>query len=548
MLDSISADRKSLSRLPTRTAPRRNSVCQILKHYALALRVTSTISKSNAWPLASPCRSSPGTRLIAMAKPNQRSTDRTPTTAFDSVSKCRVISQIDIKPREWPANTLLAACFERGGLGSFEPMFGGPTWKDGRSSYFHTSVGKADLVLTSGYRVSSTPHKLAAKLRSGGRLVAWHGEQIYGEWAYETKLNLSQLREYTRHIDAHLVWGTELAGLLRSKCGIGAERIFIVGATKFDLLRPPFWQKAAPSDEVVLFVSDFRFAELEGEDYRRAASVQGWGDEVPALQALYAEARTRFIDCIFDVASAAPHEKVLVRVHPGEKVDAYARLLSLPNVAIDAARDTFASALERAKVVLQFTSTSYFESLAANIPTYCIDLVGWRGEQVQEQYYRWVTPDGLLHNLDTILAGKFDCSSERPADALSRFFSHEEGPAIPRTLAALRRLCGEEYPVHWNPKDFARMGGFSGRHLLKEVSARVVLAFDRRGARNRWASRAREAQIRYEQGPDYIAKNEVTEWTAHLLSSYDEYIDSVITKSALCKFVRTDVGMLVTAP
>lgn len=473
---------------------------------------------------------------------------RTPSPTATATEK-RVLSHIDIKPREWPANLYMAACFERGSIGAFEPMFGGPTWSNGRSSLFHDPAGEADLILTSGYGVRTTPHKLVAKRRSGGRLAVWHGEQIYGPWAHDIKFPLSRLKEYKRHVDGHLVWGPAMASLLRTRYEISPEQIFIVGCPKFDILRPPLWHRVGPLDREVLFVSDFALADLTGTEYERVASKHSWPDDMRQKVDIYRDARHQFVNCVAKVAKAVPDERIVVRVHPGEKLDGYKALTAIPNVTLDPAGSTFSQALARAKLVLQFTSTSLFETRVAGVPVYCLDLIGWRGDDVQQSHYPWIIPDQLTGQWQRALTGTLDVDSRRPIDeALATLFSDDAGPSLPRTLAAVG-IIGDKVPgPRWHPWDLSRIAGYLVAHKTKELLARTALAASRIGLHTSWASRAAAAERRYEDGPNLIDRKATADEVRRLIENESAYLDWILASCRAHELQVTDHGVVVTCP
>ena len=426
-------------------------------------------------------------------------------------------------------------------------MFGGPTWSRGHSSLFSKPTGPADLILTPGYGVKTTPHKLVAKWRARSRLVVWHGEQIYGPWAYDIKLNLKRMDDYLRHVDAHLVWGPQMASLLRSRCNVPAENIYVVGCPKLDVLRPPLWERVPPEERTILFVSDFGLGDLSAEEYDRVAAIQRWGDHMRAKCELYKRARERFVAAVALVARAAPNEHIVVRIHPGERLEPYRVLEAHSNVTLDPAKRNFPQALAEAKVVLQFTSTSLFETRVAGIPVYSIDLIDWRGDELHEWYFPWISESQLTENLDEILAGTLNVTTVRPIeDALTAFFSYDDGPSLPRTLAAISRVCDQENDFRLQPSDAMIIARYLVRHKAKELLARAAVKFSHLGLATRMTRRVVEAQRRYEDGPNFIRSNEVIEHVASLSDSDREYLDGILSASRRAQHRLTDFGVVVT--
>ncbi len=399
--------------------------------------------------------------------------------------KKNITIQIDTKLRELPYIIILKSLFEKNGGIELHPTYQDPVWLNGKSEFIKTIKKKSNILVTPSYNSNRTHYTLAWKYYSKAKLVKWHSEQLFDKRFYNEKLNLNALSKYNRDIDFHIVWGRNLAELLVNKAKINPNRIYITGCPKFDLLTHSERSSTSCREEQknkIVFVSDFTLANMQDAEYKSILKVYKY-DKNFRLREFYSEAFKKFYYVIESVAKNHPTCNIIVRLHPGEPVEAYSKLLEFNNVQISQ-HEPFSEIIAGTDVVAQFLSTSFFESVLAGKRVYCLDLIDdytghWREHY---KYYNFIKPEKFIKNFDAIQNNVFAQQTEQVEKGMRVLFSTHLGMSIPRTYFALCHIL-ERSEGGWSNLliDNIKVKKTSYIFLLKRLLASVLFYLHNNG-------------------------------------------------------------------
>ncbi len=357
--------------------------------------------------------------------------------------KKNITIQIDTKLRELPYIIALKSLFKRNGQIELHPAYQDPIWLNGKSEFTETINKKSNILVTPSYNSNRTHYTLAWKYYSKAKLVKWHSEQLFDKRFYNEKLNLNALSKYNRDVDFHIVWGKHLAKLLVKKAKINPNRIYITGCPKFDTLT----QSEEPSNSgceerknKIVFVSDFTLATMSEVEYQDILKKYKY-DKNFRLREFYTKAFKKFYYIIESVAKNHPACEIIVRLHPGERLEAYSKLSKFNNIQFSQ-HEPFSEIIAGTDVVAQFLSTSFFESVLAGKRVYCLDLIddyngNWREHY---KYYNFINSEIFIKNFDAIQNNTFMQQTEQVEAGMKELFSTHLGMSIPRTYLALSHI------------------------------------------------------------------------------------------------------------
>ncbi len=392
--------------------------------------------------------------------------------------KKNITIQIDTKLRELPYIVILKSLFEKNGGIDLHPTYQDPIWLNGRTEFVKTIKKKSNILVTPSYNSNRTHYTLAWKYFSNAKLVKWHSEQLFDKRFYNEKLNLNALSEYNRDVDFHIVWGKKLAELLVKKAKINPNRIYITGCPKFDLLNRTKESPISSSEDKknkIVFVSDFTLANIQDTEYQKILKVYKY-DKKYNLREFYSKAFNKFYNVIETIAKNHPSCNIIVRLHPGEPIEAYSKLLELNNIQISQ-HEPFSKIIAGTDVIAQFLSTSFFESVLAGKRVYCLDLLDdytghWREHY---KYYNFVKPDKFINNFDAIQNNTFIQQTEQVEIGMRDLFSTHLGLSIPRTYYALCHIL-ERNEGGWSNllRDKARVTKTINIFYLKQLLANAL--------------------------------------------------------------------------
>jgi hypothetical protein len=139
----------------------------------------------------------------------------------------------------------------------------------------------------------------------------------------------------------------------------------------------------------------------------------------------------------------------MVRPHPGEKIDPYRYLEELENIQVTGTED-FISDLTRCDAVLTYTSTTVFESIAADKPVFSLDL-GEPPEDFKLAHFsilNWITPSQLRSLVAKMNEGEtLPCDNDF-LDRMSVQMYSPIGNSLLRNVVALVHLASmnKSYP------------------------------------------------------------------------------------------------------
>ena len=435
--------------------------------------------------------------------------------------------QVDLATRELPYLTILKTMLENNFDLEINLLPQDPIWHNGTSSFFKSSKQKCDLLVTPSYNAKRTLNTLAWKHRSSSQLVHFHSEQLIDQRFYEEKLNTNCSSEYDRDIEYHLVWGEEFAKLLNVVAGVPKNRIYIVGCPKLSLIdRNKYVGGDTANQKKVLFVSDFLWATMPQSQYTSALKKYGIKPE-DDFQGFYKVALNKFIATAHQFAISNPDINVVIRPHPGESQEAYSSLLELNNVRIDMGTPFVESAAE-ADLIVQFLSTSFFESIYLGKPVICLDLVENWGTHHRSyfKYYNFVKQK----DFETLAKNYLENSQpghEIDYTCLNKLFSTDKGDAILRSAAALSHILSISKDTQSTPvlKDRLRTNKFLLQHLLKNIAGIISTTCISLGIKHSLFQRVKNAQLKWENSPEYFDSNTIKQVTNRFWSSKYQNFD-----------------------
>ncbi|AUM13753.1 glycosyltransferase family protein [Ketobacter alkanivorans] len=435
--------------------------------------------------------------------------------------------QIDLATRELPYLTILKTILENKFDLEISLLPQDPIWCNGTSSFFKTSKQKCDLLVTPSYNAKRTLNTLAWKHRSNSKLVHFHSEQLIDPRFYEEKLNTTCSLEYDRDVEYHLVWGEEFAKLLHEVAGVPKNRIYIVGCPKLSLIdRDKLVSRDTPNNKKVLFVSDFLWATMPQNQYNWALKKYGIRPE-DDFQGFYKTALDKFIATAHQFSISNPDIDVVLRPHPGESQEAYRSLSELNNVEIDIGTPFIESAV-KADLIVQFLSTSFFESIYLGKPVICLDLVEQWGTHHRNyfKYYNFVKQKDFESTAKNYLDNS-QSSYEVDDTCINELFSADKGDSILRSAAALSHILSISKNTFSTPilQDKIRSNNFILQHMLKNVAGIISTACISIGIKNTLLQRVKNAQLKWENSPEYFDSDTILQVTNRFLSSKYQNFD-----------------------
>ena len=324
---------------------------------------------------------------------------------------------------ELPYLIILKSLFEIINGIEFSPVYQDPIWWKGKSNFIEQISKKTRLLITPSYNSGRTHYTLAWKYYSKARLIHWHSEQLIDNRFYNEKLNLNVLEKYQRDVDYHIVWGTHMAKLLVNQAGVDPNRIYITGCPKFDKAKSLLdISENHTKRKKIVFVSDFSLATMPNAEYEKMLKRFKYSKKFD-LRSFYLSACRKFIKIILQVAEKSENYDIIFRPHPGEKIEAYSEILNFPNIEFNQ-HDSFDRVIENADLVVQFLSTSFFESYLSGKNVYCLDLADDYSGQWRDyfKYYRFIKPDEFIACFDSILEGRYSNFSNKVQDGMSHLF------------------------------------------------------------------------------------------------------------------------------
>lgn len=473
----------------------------------------------------------------------QNTEELAPNTDLSETPK--ILCQIDVMARESEYTTLLKAMFQKLGAADFKLIFGSPTWKDGRSTFFDVIKESADLLVVNTHHARRTAYNLPWKRASNARMVIWHTEQLMNELSFPDRMNLGFQDDFNRDVERHIVWGPRFARALIQHANVDPSRIYIAGCPKLDLVRDPFFHREPNTTgrKQAVFVGGFLWAHYDDAEYATALRRYRF-DPTSGYREFFQPAYARFMETVRRIAPRHPEIDIVVRPHPREPRSAYEELLKFSNVRIEA--DTpFRTVLREADVIFQWHSTSFFESVASGVPVYNLNLNPEFKRHWRDYFdvYRWVDPELVVETFGDIV----NAPAEMPPnvrDGMEDIFSQSHGAALPRTMNALLHILAHVEKPAWTTRDHRRANAALFTHRLKDLLGAASAAAETIGVRNRFTRRVFEAQKAYENGPDYLEQSNVVRLTDRWHAERADYLEEAVSSEA--SFDLTDVGWVVT--
>jgi hypothetical protein len=298
----------------------------------------------------------------------------------------------------------------------------------------------SDLLITPAYNTGYTFNTLYEKIKRKSILVHWPSEQLIDSRFYKEKLNLDNKDNYKNEVDYHLVWGIDFANILMSYTGVDADKIYIVGCPKLVLDVSLRNKKVS---KTVLLVSDFNVACFNDKTIREHRKYKI--DGLERIVQFYKDAKLAYIDQVSKIIISNPDYEFALRLHPGESDCGWESILKFDNVYLDKSA-SFAEALNSKCLVIQFLSTSIFETVSRNIPVVALRLFEHLGENWRDYYkcYPFVDLKAQreLVYVDKLIdyAGQFDVMQN-----VDELFSVSQGNALERTAYAIYDIVQHGY-------------------------------------------------------------------------------------------------------
>ncbi len=271
---------------------------------------------------------------------------------------------------------------------------------------------------------------------------------------------LWQDRDLLHRADCVCLWGTRMAEYLQGEGIVTEEQTVVTGCPRFDFYAPA-WQTvlvAGGSSQTqrprVLVNTNFstrnpRFTTVEKkiETSRRNF---GWSDErIFELLRMEEQAIDAIIEMCADLARRFPQLDLVLRPHPFEAADWYARELAVhPNVIIDG-EGPVQPAIYQAALVIQRSCTTAIEAGLAGTPTLSpqwvpAPLLMPAAEAVSVACH---SRDALAQTVDAILHRRYQPSLEIQAaiDQVTReWFCAADGRAHLRVADAVMRAAAQD--------------------------------------------------------------------------------------------------------
>ena len=416
--------------------------------------------------------------------------------------------QVDIASRELPYLKKLKILMEDKYDVDVRLVPQDPIWSSGKSSFFREARQNTDILITPSYNSKRTLNTLAWKYLSGAKLVHWHSEQLIDKRFYDEKLNQNCVELYNRDIDYHLVWGADFYNKLINIAKTKKENIFVTGCPKLDLIEYEVC-KYREDTKRVLFVCDFLWATMSGVEYKSTLDRYGYSEE-DDFRGFYTTAYKKFIGVVEGFAKTNPNYYVVVRPHPGEPKTAYEDLLKYKNISLDIGTPFIESA-KSANLIVQFLSTSFFESSMLHKPVICLDLVDSWGTHYRDyfKYYNFVSVgDFQSYAAECLEGGEILRCNQLP---LNELFSNDKGESIPRVAEALDNILEKSKTKNvWLLRDRWRIYRFLLMHTLKNIFGVFSYALYSFGVKIPLFKRVILAEQKWLNSPDYFDDKNIT--------------------------------------
>ena len=454
--------------------------------------------------------------------------------------------QIDTKTRELPYIVILKSLFEVNGEIELIPTYQDPIWHNGKSDFFKTIRKKSEILITPSYNSNRTHYTLLWKYLSGSKLVKWHSEQLFDKRFYNEKLNLNALGTYNRDVDFHIVWGERLAKLLVEKSNIDPNRIYITGCPKFDLLySDKLLSECLPKNKnnKIVFVSDFTLANMSEDKYQKLLRAYKY-DKSFKLREFYTKAFKKFYNIIKTISKSYTSCEIIIRLHPGEPIEPYSELLTLDNIHVKQ-DESFSATIADTNIVVQFLSTSFFESILAGKTVFCLDLMDeytghWREHY---QYYNFIKPDVFVNNFDEIQNNKFTQQSGQSENGMRDLFSTHLGMSIPRTYYALNHIL-QRTDGGWSNLiiDKARITKTAYQFYIKQLLAKLFFGAHSAGLLTN--NKTKYITDNFYGCEEEFTESEVDSLVKDYITSNSHTLNEALTSN--CSFNLTDYGIEVS--
>lgn len=288
----------------------------------------------------------------------------------------QLILPVEIKNRELDAK-LLFACFaaERG----YDVVVGQ------RQAIYEYVLPVTDRSILIEHDVTAAHHENFPRLlRFGHTIVAWD-EEVLAQPSAEWYISRRVSTEVMQQTSAHFAWGVMQKHWLDEACPHFAQRIFATGNPRIDLLRPEFSgflsreaeQYRRCYGDYILINSNFSRANLfhgNREDFiESVAKAAGLNAEQTGYYRDFIAHSVRTFDAYVDMlpalAARFSNRRIIVRPHPAENPEAWARAArGLENVHV-LYEGTANGWVAGAAVLLHSGCTTAVEAAIFGIPT-----------------------------------------------------------------------------------------------------------------------------------------------------------------------------------
>ena len=224
--------------------------------------------------------------------------------------------------------------------------------------------------------------KYLTKLKEQGHLITSQDEESgLVDESYETFAKRRYSEKTVSMADKIFTWGKHDQSSLQAIYPEHAKKIVATGSPRVD-----FWRKDLDDyykdsvkglNSYILIASNFGFPIDENPFWNRIARLRqtGYFDRDPEMERYMYENTAyqyrllhEFILMIRDLSEEFPHEKIVVRPHPVESIDAWHKLVGeLPNVIIKR-EGTISGWIRNASVLIHNGCTSALEAFVSGLP------------------------------------------------------------------------------------------------------------------------------------------------------------------------------------
>ncbi|HSW11360.1 MAG TPA: hypothetical protein VLI06_00885 [Solimonas sp.] len=349
------------------------------------------------------------------------------------------------------------------------------------TDFFERTARPASLVVMPSFNYRRMDSVLARVLQQGAALALAHSEQLFPPIFNESKFNLSRADRYRALTCGHLVWGSFYADQLHEQVGVPRESLYVCGNPKFSVLQSRLrglreehrgtTEGSAGGRRKILVLSNFLVADYSDREWD--AFCERWF--VPpqyTLNQWFSEVRKACLAWIQEAAHAHPDVDFLLRPHPGEDEAPYRAACNRDNLILTGGAELVVD-LAKADLVLTYTSSAALESIAADIPTYSLDLQRMPEETVQPppQMHRWIDLPQLQALVADVAAGRLEQHqpSAEQRQALEDSSHQSAIGAWASHAAAIHHLLQSASPPRLSAAEWLRAQGFILRMRLRAL-------------------------------------------------------------------------------